>query len=288
MYEELLQTAVRASRGAGGKLLEFFGTADLDVRAKGDYDFVSRADHESEAYILGEIRRDFPDHRILAEESGNSGSAAAGGEESEFQWVIDPLDGTSNFLQGLPYWAISIGCRRGSEMVAAVILDPFDDRLFSATRGGGAFLDGQRLSISQRPGLDGAFLATGYPFKARRALDTYLDVFRDVFLRSRAIRRCGAAALDLAYTAAGVYDGFFEFRLAPWDLAAGSLLVQEAGGVVTDLDGGVDYLAGGNVIAGPGSLQAELLELVRRHVDEARLDQIDPRQEPVITAPAVG
>ncbi len=288
MYEELLQTAVRASRGAAGKLLEYFGTADLDVRAKGDYDFVSRADHESEAYILGEIRRDFPAHRILAEESGSSGSSGSAGDGADFQWVIDPLDGTSNFLQGLPYWAISIGCRRGSEMVAAVILDPFDDRLFSATLGGGAFLDGQRLSISQRPGLDGAFLATGYPFKARRALDTYLDVFRDVFLRSRAIRRCGAAALDLAYTAAGVYDGFFEFRLAPWDLAAGSLLVHEAGGVVTDLDGGEDYLAGGNVIAGPDSLHAELLALVRRHVDEARLDQIDPRQAPVITAPTVG
>lgn len=272
MYEDLLQTAVRAARGAADKLMGHFGTADLDVRAKGDYDFVSRADHDSEEYILSEIRRDFPEHRILAEESGLSSVGP-----SDFQWVIDPLDGTSNFLQGLPYWAISIGCRRGTEMLAAVILDPFDDRLFSATLGGGAWLDGERMEVSHRPGLDGAFLATGYPFKARRALDLYLDVFREVFLRSRAIRRCGAAALDLAYTAAGVYDGFFEFRLAPWDLAAGSLLVEEAGGVVTDLDGGEGYLAGGNVIAGPAALQAELLALVRDHVDEARLDEIDPR-----------
>ncbi len=270
MYEELLATAVDAARSGGEVLLRYFRGAGVEVRLKGTHDLVSRADHESEERVIAEILGRYPEHRILAEESGSSAGS------SEFEWLIDPLDGTLNFLQGLPNFCVSVACRQGREMVAAAVLDPIGDNLFTAALGSGAHWNGRPMRVSKRSGLDGAFLATGYPFRARGALDLYLDVFRDVFLEVRAIRRCGAAALDLAYTAAGVYDGFFEFRLAPWDFAAGVLLIREAGGRITDLDGGDGYFSGGNLIAGPGAVQRELLRLVRHHVDEARLDLIDP------------
>jgi len=271
MYQELLETAVEGARAGAEVLHHYFRAADLEVRAKGDHDFVTRADHESEAVIVEAVRRRFPDHHVLAEERGFSA-----GESSEFDWLIDPLDGTTNFLQGLGNFAISIGCRQRGEVVAAVVLDPVGEHLFTAVRGGGARWNGRPMKVSERPGLEGAFLATGYPFRAREALDLYLGVFRDVFLEARAIRRCGAAALDLAYTAAGVYDGFFEFRLSPWDIAAGLLLVREAGGRVSDLDGGGRYFESGNVIAGSAGVQAELLRKVAQRVDEARLDEVDP------------
>ena len=156
------------------------------------------------------------------------------------------------------------------------MLDPLRDDLFTATRGGGARRGGATLLLRDRPGLEGAFLATGFPFRAHGALDTYLAIFRDIFLEARGIRRCGAAALDLAYTAAGVFDGFFEFRLAPWDVAAGSLLIEEAGGVITDLDGGDRFIAGGNILAGPSGVHRRLREIAARHASEALLDRLVP------------
>ncbi|MEO1083487.1 MAG: inositol monophosphatase family protein, partial [Acidobacteriota bacterium] len=148
---------------------------------------------------------------------------------------------------------------------------------FTAHRGGGAFWNGRPMSIARRGGIDGAFLATGYPFRNKEALDLYLEVFRDLLLAARGVRRCGAAALDLAYTAAGVYDGFFEFRLSPWDIAAGSLLVTEAGGVLSDLDGGDGWLEGGSVLAANGEVHGAILEIVGRHVSEASLERLSPR-----------
>ncbi len=269
-HQELVETAIEAARAGAEVLLPYFRASGVEIRTKGSHDLVSQADHESEERIVASILRRYPDHRILAEESG----ASAG--ESEFEWLIDPLDGTANFLQGLPVFCISVACRRHGQMVAGAVLGPTGDNLFTAARGAGARWNGRTMRVSSRQGLAGAFLATGYPFRARGALDLYLDVFRDTFLEVRSIRRCGAAALDLAYTAAGVYDGFFEFRLSPWDFAAGSLLIEEAGGRITDLDGGDGYFAGGNLIAGPPELHRELLRIVRRHVDEARLDLIDP------------
>lgn len=269
MYQELVDVATHAAGGAAEILRRYFRSG-VEAQVKGKHDLVSRADHESEEHIVAAIRRRYPDHHILAEESG----ASAG--DSEYEWLIDPLDGTANFLQGLPVFCISIACRRRRQVVAAVVLDPLGDNLFTATRGAGARWNGREMRISSRRGLDGAFLATGYPFRARGALDQYLDVFRDVFLEVRSIRRCGAAALDLSYTAAGVYDGFFEFRLSPWDFAAGSLLIEEAGGRITDLDGGDDYFSSGNLVAGPPGLHDQLLGIVQRHVDEARLHEIDP------------
>lgn len=268
-----LAAAAEAAADAGAAVLErYFRSGRLEVSVKGKNDFVTQADRESEAVLVGELLRRFPDHRILAEEGTLHAGATA-----DYEWVIDPLDGTTNFLQGLPVWAVSVACRRGDELLAGVVLDPEGGNRFVASRGGGAFWNGRPMQVSSRPALDGAFLATGYPFRAQAALDVYLDLFRSVFRRARAIRRCGAAALDLAYTAAGVYDGFFEFRLSPWDIAAGALLIQEAGGVLSDLDGGDGYLASGNVLAGAPAVHAGLVDAARESASEAAVDRLVAR-----------
>jgi myo-inositol-1(or 4)-monophosphatase len=275
MTEDLLSTAVDAAH-AGAKIISrYFRHAGLEVQAKAENDFVTQADKESEAAVVEVIRRRHPDHRILAEEGGGAGVGSG-----EFEWLIDPLDGTTNFLQGLPVYAVSIACRKGDELLAAVIEDPEGENLFTATRGGGAFWNGQRMSAAKRESLKGAFLATGYPFRALSTLELYLGIFRDVFQYAKAIRRCGSAALDLAYTAAGVYDGFFEFRLSPWDIGAGILLVREAGGIVTDLDGGDDFFAGGNIVAGGPAVHRDLLAVVRRHASEEAIERLNPFRSP--------
>ncbi|HEX9944840.1 MAG TPA: inositol monophosphatase family protein [Thermoanaerobaculia bacterium] len=275
MYEELLEIAVAAAHAGSEVVTRYFRGADLEVRRKGENDFVTRADKESEAAVLAEIRRRYPDHRILAEEGSGAGSGAG-----EHEWLIDPLDGTTNFLQGLPVYCVSVACRRGDKLLVGAIEDPEGRNLFTAVRGGGAFWNGRRMETSPRPGLDGAFLATGYPFRALSTLDIYLAIFRDVFRRAKAIRRCGSAALDLAYTAAGVYDGFFEFRLSPWDIGAGTLMVREAGGVVTDLDGGDGSFGSGNVVAGGPAVQRELLEVVQVHASEEAIERVNPLRSP--------
>jgi myo-inositol-1(or 4)-monophosphatase len=277
-YEELLRVAEQAARAGGEVLEQQFRRVTLEVRGKGDNDFVTSADHASEAAILGVVREAFPDHAVLAEETGQIGAASG-----ELEWVIDPLDGTNNFLQGLPVFCVSVACRRQGVLLAGVVFDPLGDHLFAATRGGGATFNGRRAQVSSQPGLDGAFLATGFPFRAHAALDLYLAAFREVFLRAQGIRRCGAAALDLAHTAAGIYDGFFEFRLSPWDIAAGVLLVEEAGGRVSDLDGGDRYFEGGNVVAGAMGVWRELREAVARHADERALERCYPRDREVVS-----
>jgi myo-inositol-1(or 4)-monophosphatase len=285
-YDELRDKAVGAARAGAAVLLGYFeASASMDdgflgIEDKGKYDYVSKADRESEAAILAEIRRHFPEHHVLAEESGLSATGSG-----DYQWLVDPLDGTTNFLQGLPVFCISVACRKGDEVVAGAVLDPVTDQLFTAAAGAGARHNGRPMRASDRDGLEGAFLATGYPWRARAALSQYLGAFHDLFLKARSIRRCGAAALDLAWTAAGVYDGFFEFRLSPWDIAAGVLLVREAGGRITDLDGREGFPEGGNVLAGGARVQPPLLELVRRHADEATLDRLVPRNgDPARTA----
>jgi myo-inositol-1(or 4)-monophosphatase len=272
-FDDLLQTALAAAHAGSRIVSRYFRDAGLEVRHKGENDFVTQADKESEAAILAEIRRRFPDHRILAEEGSGAGQG-----HGEHEWLIDPLDGTTNFLHGLPMYCVSVACRRGDELLVAVIEDPEGENLFTAVRGGGATWNGRRMEVSGKDGLKGAFLATGYPWRALPTLDLYLGIFRDVFCLSKAVRRCGSAALDLAYTAAGVYDGFFEFRLAPWDIGAGILLVREAGGVVTDLDGGERFFAGGNVVAGGPAVHRELLATVRRHASEEAIERLNPRE----------
>jgi len=282
MHDDLLAAAVAAAHAGAEVVTRYFRGADLDVRRKGENDFVTRADQESEAAVVAAIRGAFPDHRILAEE----GSGADHGS-GDVEWLIDPLDGTTNFLQGLPVYCVSVACRRGDELLAGAIEDPEGHNLFTAARGQGAFWNGRRMEVSRREGLKGAFLATGCPFRALPTLDVYLAIFRDAFRQAKAIRRCGAAALDLAYTAAGVYDGFFEFRLSPWDIGAGTLMVREAGGVLTDLDGGGESFESGNVVAGGPAVHAELLEVVQRHASEEALERIHPFRSPASAASAV-
>ena len=273
----LLEVALEAAAAGAQVLREQFRSASLSVHAKGRNDLVSSADHAAEAAVARVIRGHFPDAVFLGEESGRSG-----GRRDGLEWIVDPLDGTNNFLQGLPIFCTSVACCRRDEPVAGVVHEPLTGTVYSAVRGGGAWRHesgngaGERLQVTARTGLDGAFLATGFPFRAHAALDLYLAAFREVFLEARAVRRCGAAALDLAHTAAGIYDGFFEFRLSPWDLAAGVLLIEEAGGRVSDLDGGRDYFAGGNVVAGGEGVWQQLRRAVNRHADEARLHAVDP------------
>jgi myo-inositol-1(or 4)-monophosphatase len=282
MEERLLETAITAARAGSEVLQRYFRRDGLQVSRKGQNDFVTEADKASEAAVLGVIRERHPDHRIVAEEGGGADL----NHDSDSEWLVDPLDGTTNFLQGLPVWCVSVACREAGRIVAGAIVDPEGENEFTALRGHGAFWNGRPMSASKHPGLDGAFLATGYPFRALSTLDVYLDIFRDVFRRSKAIRRCGSAALDLAYTAAGVYDGFFEFRLSPWDIGAGILLIEEAGGVVTDLDGAAGYFHGGNVVAGGKAVQRELWDVVAGHAREADVDRLNPLGAPAPSAAA--
>ena len=274
MHRDLLDTAIAAASAGAEILTRYFRSSSLDVRRKGENDFVTQADKESEEAVVRTILSRHPDHQILAEEGG----ARAG--EGDYEWVVDPLDGTTNFLQGLPVYCVSVACRKGNEVVAAVVHDPAGGNVFAAAAGEGATWNGRPMRATGHGGLKGSFLATGYPFRAHPTLDLYLAAFRDAFLSAKAIRRCGAAALDLAYTAAGVYDGFFEFRLSPWDIAAGVLLIREAGGRITDLDGGEDFFRSGNVVAGGAQVQPELLAVVARHASEAALDRIHPFGRP--------
>jgi myo-inositol-1(or 4)-monophosphatase len=237
------------------------------INEKSRNDLVSAADLASEKAIIGEIQKRFPDHRILSEEAGWSRTSGAGPT-----WIIDPLDGTTNFVHGIPQFAVSIGVAVDDRVEYGVILDPCRNDIFSAARGHGARWNGQPCQVSSRSTLAGALLATGFPFKAHRLLDPYLAIFRDVFLRCKAIRRPGAAALDLAYTACGLFDGFFEFQLSAWDIAAGSVLVEEAGGTITDMDGGDRFLDGGDVVCGSAGVHRELLEIVEIYGDGWRGD----------------
>ena len=269
---ESFLSSVEEIAGLGATaLMRYWRTLDPDqVDEKARNDLVSAADLASENAIIDAIRERYPDHSILSEEAGGSAS-----DESGPTWIVDPLDGTTNFVHGIPQFAISIGVAVQGRVDFGVIFDPCKNDLFSAARGSGARWNGCACRVSDRSGLPGSLLATGFPFKAHRLLDPYLKIFRDVFLRCKAIRRPGAAALDLAYTACGLFDGFFEFQLSAWDLAAGSVLVEEAGGVITDMDGGPGYLESGNVVCGPPGVHRELLEVMAVHQQDwqRRLDR---------------
>ena len=255
MTAGILETAQDAAR-AGGEVLERYwrNLPHAAIEEKKKNDFVTRADRESEDAIVARIRERFPDDGFLGEEGGSRGS---GGEKRT--WILDPLDGTSNFIAGFPFWCVSVAAREGREIVAGVVWDPLRGEMYAAEKGGGAFRDGERMSVSPQKGLDGAFLATGFPFRHKDRVDLYLSLFRRLFLHARAIRRAGSAALDLANVAAGVFDGFFEFRLSVWDIAAGALLIEEAGGRVSDFDGRPGFWERGNVVAGNPGVADEIL-----------------------------
>ena len=250
MSSRLLETAIAAAKAGGEALLaRWRALPPGSVSEKRQNDYVTLADRESESRVIAVIRDAFPDDGFLAEEGGGRGL----GSEDGRVWIIDPLDGTSNYIAGFPFWCVSVAAREKGEIAAGVVWDPLRGELYAAEHGAGAFRDGKRLAIAPREDVDGAFLATGFPFRSREKIDDYLRLFRALFLRARAIRRAGSAALDLANVAGGVFDGFFEFRLAAWDIAAGAVLIEEAGGELTDFAGGAEYLRHGNVVAGsPG------------------------------------
>ena len=256
----MLNIAVRAARKAGDIIARACDQVDtLKVRHKAENDFVSEIDQRAEQAIIDTLLKAYPDHAILAEESGSQGN-------SEYEWVIDPLDGTTNFLHGFPQYAVSIACRHKNALQHAVVYDPFKQELFTASRGDGAQLNGKRIRISQRTSMSGALLGTGIPFSDVETLQIHLNMMRDIIPGTAGIRRAGSAALDLAYVAAGRLDAFWEFNLKPWDMAAGILLVEEAGGLVGDFHGGFDYFSSGNVLCANPKLFKQMLKLLQPHV----------------------
>lgn len=254
----MLNIAIRAARRAGDIITRSMDMVDrLDVVSKSRNDFVSDVDRRAEQDIISVLRKAYPDHAIMAEESGeHTGS-------SDFEWIIDPLDGTTNFLHGFPQYSVSIALRHKARIELGVVYDPLRQEIFSASRGNGAMLNDRRIRVSPRKGLDGALLGTGFPFKDLTYLDSYLSTFKAFIPKTAGIRRPGSAALDLAYVAAGRLDGFWEFGLSPWDMAAGTVLIQEAGGIVTDLAGGSDFLASGNVVAGSPKVLNAMLQTIQ-------------------------
>ena len=255
----MLTLAVKAARRAGTIITR--GARDLDlltVTAKGPKDFVSEVDRAAEAAIVETVLATYPDHAILAEE----GTAGGRNATAEHVWIIDPLDGTTNFLHGFPQYCVSIALAHKGIVTQGVIFDPVRNDLFTASRGSGAYLNDRRIRVSKRQHLRDCLIGTGFPFRDGSYLDTYLAMMRAMITHTAGIRRPGAAALDLAYVAAGFYDGFWEVGLNAWDVAAGSLLVLEAGGLIGDLAGEGDYLHGGQVIAANPKIFAQIVKLL--------------------------
>jgi myo-inositol-1(or 4)-monophosphatase len=255
----MLSTAVKAARRAGSIINR--GARDLDrliITTKGPKDFVSEVDRAAEAAIVETLLATYPDHAILAEE-GTAKDANAG---AEYLWIIDPLDGTTNFLHGFPQYCVSIAVRHKGQVTQGVVYDPVRNDLFTATRGRGAFLNDHRMRVSRRQHLKDCLIGTGFPYRDGSDLEAYVAMMRAMMSATTGIRRPGAAALDLAYVAAGYYDGFWELGLNPWDVAAGSLLITEAGGLVGDLEGENQYLFGGEVIAANPRVFAQIVNLL--------------------------
>ena len=258
----MLSIAVKAARRAGSLINR--ATQDLDlitVERKGVSDYVSEVDRMAERAIVETLLEAYPEHAILAEEGGAQG-------QSDYLWIIDPLDGTTNFLHGFPQFAVSIGLQIKGVLNLAVIYDPTRNELFTATRGNGAHLNDRRLRVSKQTRLQESLIGTGFPYRDFTYLDDYLKMFRELLPKTAGLRRPGCASLDLAYVAAGRYDGFWEAGLKPWDIAAGVLLIQEAGGLVTDFDGGENYMATGNVVGGNPKVFSQLLQVIQPHMSE--------------------
>jgi myo-inositol-1(or 4)-monophosphatase len=260
----LLNIGVRAARRAGDLIVRHINQLDaIKVDSKGRNDFVSEVDRQAEEEIIRTVRRSYPDHAFLAEESGASGDA-------EHLWIIDPLDGTTNFLHGFPVFAVSIAVMHRGRLEHGVIYDPMRQELFTASRGAGAQVDGRRMRVSDTRLLAKSLLGTGYPFRQGFDwLDPYMGMLKSAMQETAGVRRPGAAALDLAYVAAGRLDGFWEIGLNLWDIAAGALMIQECGGLVTDLAGQDRWQKSGNVVAGNPRIHEALLKLIEPHLTQA-------------------
>jgi myo-inositol-1(or 4)-monophosphatase len=260
--QPMLNIAVRAARSAGELILRSADSVSrLSVDQKGKNDYASEVDRMAEREIISIIKAAYPEHAILAEESGKH-------KGNDFVWIIDPLDGTTNFLHGFPQYSVSIALKYKGKLEVGVVYDPLRDELFTAKRGGGAMLNSRRLRVTNQNTLKGALIGTGFPFKTDRDLDAYLGMFRALTTECAGIRRAGSAALDLAYVAAGRMDGYWEIGIMEWDMAAGILLIKEAGGVVTDFSFNDNYLESGNVIVGSPKMHQLMYQLIEPHVTD--------------------
>lgn len=259
--QALLNTAVKAARKGGDTALRYLNRiGDIEVRSKARNEFVTQVDHAAEAAIIDSIRERYPHHGILAEESGHHPG-------DECTWIIDPLDGTTNYIHGFPVFSVSIAVKVRDQIEAGVVYDPCRQELFTATRGGGAQLDGRRIRVSAWQGLDGALIGTGFPYRSNTEwLPKYMPMLQAVMENTAGVRRPGSAALDLGYVAAGRLDGFWEFGLSTWDIAAGTLMIREAGGMVASLTPGKDVLDCGNIIAGSPRVCEALHRLLAPHL----------------------
>lgn len=264
--QPMLNIALRAARSAGELIFRSIERLDvISVNEKDAKDYVTEVDRAAEQTIVAALRKAYPTHAIMGEEGG---FIEGSGEGADYLWVIDPLDGTTNFIHGVPHFAVSIACKYKGRLEHAVVLDPVRQEEFTASRGRGAALNGRRLRVSGRKSLEGALLGTGFPFRDNQIdnLDNYLNMFRSLVGQTAGIRRAGAAGLDLAYVAAGRYDAFWEFGLSEWDMAAGALLVQEAGGLVSDFTGSHEFLEKGHIVAGNTKCFKALLTTIQPHL----------------------
>jgi myo-inositol-1(or 4)-monophosphatase len=254
----MLNIAVRAARRAGSIInRSALGGEALEVRSKRANDYVTQVDRAAEEAVMDVVRKAYPDHGFLAEESGASAAAA------EYRWIIDPLDGTTNFIHGFPQYCVSIAVEHRGALAHAVIYDPVRNELFTASKGRGAFLNDRRIRVSKCTRLQEALVGTGFPFKELGRVELYLRQLKRLMSEASGVRRAGAAALDLAYVACGRLDAFWELGLSPWDMAAGALLIQEAGGLVADLEGDAGFMESGDVCASTPKLFPSLLQALR-------------------------
>jgi myo-inositol-1(or 4)-monophosphatase len=258
--DQLLKIALQAVQEAGDLINSNFQNLQYsDIQSKGKNDFVTRVDREAEAAISRILLKEFPQHQILGEESGYSR------RKSKYLWVIDPLDGTTNFIQGIPHFAISMALMAHGKVILGLIYNPLSEERFHAIKGQGAFLNNRPITVSRKKTLRSAFVATGFPFKAPQFLEAYTNTFRSLLSRCQDMRRCGSAALDLAYTACGRYDFFWEAHLLPWDFMAGKLIVEEAGGLSGDFVGKELTLQTSSVLAANKILYPVLLKLIGKY-----------------------
>jgi myo-inositol-1(or 4)-monophosphatase len=259
----LINIALRAARAAGNIIVRSMERMDsIQITEKSQNDFVTEVDKQAEQIIIDAIRQAYPNHGILAEESGRLTVA-----NEETVWIIDPLDGTNNYVHGFPHFAVSIAVQHKGKLEHGLIFDPLKQETFIASRGEGARLNDRRIRVSKRTSLQGALLGTGFPFRQFHQLDSYLQTLKTLIPQTVGIRRAGSAALDLAYVAAGRLDGFWEFGLGAWDIAAGAVLIQEAGGLVSDSQGGENYLTTGEVVAGAPKVFKPLLQTVKAELN---------------------
>lgn len=259
----MVNIAIRAARRAGTVMIRRMNQLEaIHVAEKGRNDFVTQVDTEAEAAIIEVIKDHYPDHAILAEESGAEG-------DHEYCWIIDPLDGTTNYMHGFPVFSVSIAVAQNDKLQHAVVYDPLRQEIFAASRGQGAQLDGRRIRVSKQTALKGALVATGFPYRMTEDnIDRYLDMLKAVMIETAGVRRPGSAALDLCYVAAGRVDGFWELGLSRWDISAGALIIREAGGRISDFHGGDGFLSSGNVVAGTPKVYSALSKLLAPHARE--------------------